>query len=409
MKIKKIIAKKVKDSRDQPTIQVIVETKNGEFKTSAPSGKSKGMYEAKSYTKRLSGDIKFINKLEVEGVNQLNIEKFEDLNKIEKLVNKKIGGNTLFALEASLLKALAKENKKEFWEFLWTTSSLSKDNETAKMAKDIRFPRPVGNTIGGGVHSKGIKGNKPDFQEFLFIANGESFKENVELNETAYRLVKGFLECCKTRNDEGAWETCETNIGVLDIMNKVRGIIKEKYRKDIDIGLDIAASSFYKNGRYYYKNRKKIRDKKEQIEYLLELIGKYKIFYIEDCLDENDFLGFSELKRKVKNENCLIVGDDLTVTNPKRTEKAIKADSINAIILKPNQIGSLLKFKEVVEISKKAGLKTIISHRSGETMDDTIADLAVGFECDFIKTGIYGENRKAKLNRLVEIERKIKS
>lgn len=144
-----------------------------------------------------------------------------------------------------------------------------------------------------------------------------------------------------------------------------------------------------------------------------ELIERDNLFYVEDPLNENDFSGFRDLlkqvkKLKQKGKGCLIVGDDLTTTNPERLKQAIKMKSINAIIVKPNQIGSLIKMKQVIGIAKKNRIKTIISHRSGETLDNTIADFAIGFGCDFIKTGIYGKVRESKLKRLVNIENKLK-
>ena len=183
-------------------------------------------------------------------------------------------------------------------------------------------------------------------------------------------------------------------------MDKIRQIIKNEYKKEVDIGVDIASSSFYKNRAYDYKSPDVDLNRKNQILYIKKLINRYRLFYVEDPLNENDFSGFKELMGK----GCLIVGDDLTATNPERLKKAIRAKSINAVIVKPNQIGSLLKVKEVIDIAKKNKIKTIISHRSGETKDDTIADLAVAWDCDFIKTGICGKVRKAKLKRLVMIE-----
>ncbi|MEK6935517.1 MAG: enolase, partial [Nanoarchaeota archaeon] len=154
---------------------------------------------------------------------------------------------------------------------------------------------------------------------------------------------------------------------------------------------------------YDYKNPPRKFDKQKQIKYLKFLIERFNILYVEDGLEENDFTGFSILN----NKRQLIVGDDLTTTNPERLKQAIRMKSINAIIIKPNQIGSLLKVKEVIDIAKKNNIKTIISHRSGETKDNTIADLGVGFNCDFIKTGIYGSVRKSKLKRVMRIEKKI--
>jgi|TARA_B100001971_G_C18246766_1_gene574854 enolase len=389
MKIKKVIAKVVKNSRKEDTIQVTIKTKFlKNFKTSAPSGKSKGKYEVKPYAISLKKDVNFINQLDINSINNLGISGFEDLRAIEKLVARKIGGNSLFALEASILKAVAGENKQELYEFLGAGKKL---------------PYLVGNAVGGGLHSVGKKGIRPDFQEFLFIGEGKTIKESVEINKKAYQIIRKLLKA-KKRNDEGAWETDKNNEEVLEIMNKVRKIIKDKHKKGIEIGLDVAASSFYKNKKYVYKNKAQNFSKSEQVNYIKELIKKYNIYYIEDGLEENDFSGFAKL-RKTKG---FIVGDDLTTTNPGRLKKAIRLKAINAIIVKPNQIGSLIKTKEVIDLAHKYNIKTIISHRSGETMDNTIADLAVSWDCDFIKTGISGKVREAKLKRLVKIEKRLK-
>jgi len=384
MNIKKLGAKIVKDSRGENTILVWVKTKKGKFVTISPSGKSTGKFEVKPYVRSLVNEIEYISKLEV---SKLAINKFSDLAKVEKYV--KLGGNSLFALEASLLKALAAENESELYEFLG--------------GHRVRIGS-VGNAVGGGLHSKGINNKKPDFQEFHFISKSKSFKENVRINETAYKMVGRLLRSRK-RNDEGAWETDVTNEEVLEAMRIVRSVLRKKGVK-VEIGLDIAGSSFFKD-KYRYANPGMILTPEQQANYVASLIDLFDLFSVEDGLEENDFKGFSKILKKVKN-NCLIVGDDLTTTNPARLRRAIKNKSINAIIVKPNQIGSLLKVKEVIDICKDKGIKTIISHRSGESYDDTIADLGMGFGVDFIKTGIYGKVRKAKLNRLVRIERKLR-
>lgn len=418
MNIKKVFGKSVKDSRGEKTIQVIVVSSKGKFATSAPAGKSRGKFEVKSYAKNLEGDINFINGLDADKINKIinkyissnnlnnrenkksaslsrparkvydsiNINSiFKILKDVEKMIGGRLGANSLFALEASLLKALAKEKGKELWQLL------------GGRKKKIR---PVGNAIGGGLHSKGIRGKKPDFQEFLFIGNGKNFSESVKINKIAYNLAGKFLKS-KKRNDEGAWETGLGNEGVLMVLSNVKSMLRKKGFK-VDIGIDVAASSFF-NKKYNYKNPPRKISRDEQVNYLKNLIEEFDIFYIEDSFNENDFLGFRELKKKCRD--CLIVGDDLTVTNPIKLKKAIKNKSINAVIVKPNQIGSLISVKEVVNIAKKNKIVTIISHRSGETVDSTIADLGIGFGCDFIKTGIYGKVRESKLKRLVGIEK----
>jgi len=397
MIIKKVIARQVLDSRKEPTIQVIIKIGffRG-FKTSAPEGESKGKYEAKSYARDLERDIDFINSINLQELNNIVnkggkiisfVEALSVLESIEKLVTDQIGANSLFALEASLLKMFAYENKKELYEFL---------------GADKKLPRPIGNAIGGGLHSRGIDGKMPDFQEFLFIGDSKTIKESVRLNDLAYKIT-GKLLNAKKRNDEGAWETDKTNEEILDIMDQIQQGLKQQGKK-IVMGLDIAASSFYKDMSYNYKNSPQKLSKSQQIIYIKRLINKYKLYYLEDPLEENDFSGF----RNLIGRGCFIVGDDLTTTNPKRLKKAIRTKSINAIIVKPNQIGSLIKTKQVIDLAKKYKIATIISHRSGETKDNTIADLGVGWGCDFIKTGIYGRVRKSKLKRLIKIEKKLK-
>jgi len=185
----------------------------------------------------------------------------------------------------------------------------------------------------------------------------------------------------------------------LDILLR----LKKEFK--IDIGLDIAASSFYKRKKYKYENPKLDRDIDEQLGYVSNLIKNYGLLYIEDAFEENDFESFAKLLKKCPDS--LIVGDDLTVTNSKRLDKAIKMKSINAIIVKPNQCGSLLEVKRVVELARKNNIKIIFSHRSGETEENILADLAFGFQADYIKVGVVGKERESKIERLIDIEKSL--
>ena len=390
MIIKEVSAQRIFDSRKEPTIHITVETKKGKFQASAPSGKSRGRFEASPYKKNLQDDIDFLNNIDKKNLSKLKIEKFQDLKEVEGLVSKKIGANSLFALESAILKALAKENEKELWEFL------SRD-------KNSKFPMPIGNAIGGGLHSLGLKAErKPDFQEFLFIPQTKKFEEAVSLNRKAYEMAGEMLKA-RTRNDEGAWQTSLNNEEVLRLMDRIKARFGNLY-----MGVDIAASTFFdkKNEIYNYKNKVASLSKKQQINFIALLERVYNLFYIEDPLEEQDFDGFAELMEKTngKSGKNLIVGDDLTVTNLTRLKKAFQKKSINAIIVKPNQQGSLLKVKEICDFCKKRDIKIIFSHRSGETFDSVIADLALAWKADFIKTGIFGKEREAKLKRLVDIE-----
>lgn len=386
MKIKKIEAKEILDSRKEKTIEVSVLTEKGRFISSAPEGKSKGRFEAKPYAKNLQQDILFLNNLKTKDLEKLKVQEFKDLREVEGLTSGKIGANSLFAFEVGILKALATEQGKELWEFL-------------SRGKPRKLPFPVGNAIGGGLHASG---KKPDFQEFLFIPKEKKFFDCVFINKQAYKLAGEMLKSKKV-NDEGAWQTSLDNEKVLEIMNIVKHEVKKQFGEEIEIGVDISASSFF-NRVYKYKNKPQILNKEQQINYINELAKNFNLFYIEDPLEENDFFGFAELKSKL-NSNCLIVGDDLTVTNIIRLKKALQNKSINAIIVKPNQNGSLLKVKEICDFCKKQDVKVIFSHRSGETLDNSIADLAISWNADFIKTGIYGKEREAKLNRLIQIEK----
>jgi enolase len=388
MRIQKIEAKSILDSRKEETVEILVETTKGKFVSAAPCGKSTGRFEAKPYVKSIQGDIDFLNKIKDKDLEKIKIEEFKDLVEIEGFVNGNIGANSLFALEASVLKALASESGQELWEYL--------------VRGKPGFPYPVGNSIGGGLHTE-IKGKRADFQEFLFINKSKKFFDRVFINRQAYKIV-GELLNSKEINDEGAWKTHLEDEKILELMNKVQEKVKEQIGEDVEIGVDIAASTFYTGEQYYHRNKPMRLSKTQQINYISELVKKYGIFYLEDPLEEEDFSGFSEI---TKRSGCMVVGDDLTVTNMTRLKKAVQNESIKALIVKPNQNGSLLKVKEIIDFCKKNEIKTIISHRSGETMDTTIADLGAAWKTDFIKTGVFGKVREAKLNRLINIEKSV--
>ncbi len=387
--IKKVTATSLKDSRGENTILIKIKTDVGVFSASSPTGKSTGKYEKKPYKKSLEGDIKTLGDFSDYFSDEI-IDNFNDLRRVEDICDRNIGANSLFALESAVLKALAKQKKKEIWEII---------NPYAN--GKIKFPRLIGNVIGGGKHSEKIKGKKPDFQEFELIPEEKTVEKSYEANkkakETINDLLKQYDENFNSKkNDENAWMTSLTNKKVLDVLNNLK----------MPIGLDIAASSFQKRKKYYYEHPLFKRDKNEQFSYIANLIKNYNLTYIEDPFEERDFESFAKLLKKFPN--VLIVGDDLTTTNPKRLKKAIKKSSINGIIIKPNQIGSLLKVKEVVEMAKKKDIEIIFSHRSGETKETILADLAFGFGADFFKCGTEGDVRENKIKRLIEIEKSLK-
>ena len=378
MIIKEVLASKILDSRGEETIKVSVNGKEA----SAPNGKSTGKYETKSYNESIDWNIDAINSLKFD----FPINSFSDLKKVENLICSKFkfrfarqfGANALYALESAILKAIAKSKNKQLWQII---------DPNARM-----LPVPVGNAIGGGMHSRRFKIH-PTIQEFLLIPNSSSVKENVELMNNIYDEI-GIILNTRDKNDEGAWQAAISNEEALEILSK----FKSKTR----IGVDIAPSSFFRNGEYHYID--KILSPEEQIEYTNSLTKKYNLFYVEDPIQQEDFENFAKISIN-RSPRTLVVGDDLTATQLGRLKEAIKNNSINAMIIKPNQNGSLLELKKIFALCKENNIKTILSHRSGETMDDALADYAFGFGADFIKTGISTAWRQAKLQRMIGIER----
>ncbi len=389
--IKEVSAKKIKDSRGDDTIEIKITTDKGKsFSASSPQGKSTGKHEVKLYKKNIEEDIKTIKKIS-DYFSEEIIENFDDLKRIEDIAKGNLGGNSILALEYSVLKALADKKKKQVWELVYESNK----NKTKN------FPRLVGNCVGGGSHSEELNGKKPDFQEFLLIPKSKNVKKSHEEIKKAKEKIKFYLKekdkkFKETKNDENAWMTSLNEKEVLEILNKT----------EIPCGLDIAASGFYKRKKYLYNNPMLKRTDEEQLGYLDNIIKNFNIFYVEDPFDEEDFENFAKLLGK--HPNSLVVGDDLTVTNSKRLKKAIEKKSINALIVKPNQCGSLLEVKEVCRIAKENKIKTIFSHRSGETEETALADLAFGFQADFFKCGTEGDARIKKIERLVEIEKSLK-
>ncbi len=383
--IKKVSAKQISDSRGEKTISVFINTNAGKFFASSPTGKSTGKYEVKPYKKSLEKDIETLKKFSDYFSDEI-IDDFHDLRRAEDIVEGHIGANTLFALESAILKALSKEKRKKIWQIV--NPGLSKSN--------IKFPRLVGNCVGGGKHSEG---KKPDFQEFLLIPKTNSVEDASKILKTGkkeipYSLRKKDEKFQNKKNDEDAWETSLNDKDILDILKNLK----------IPFGVDIAASSFHKRKKYTYYNPMLQRTKEEQIAYISNLIKNYNLTYVEDPFDEEDFESFAKLLKKFPKS--LIVGDDLTTTNCKRLKKAIENKSINAIIVKPNQNGSLLEVARVCELARKNKIAIVFSHRSGETGEDILADLAFGFQADFFKSGITGKERECKIKRLIEIGNK---
>jgi len=297
---------------------------------------------------------------------------------------REFGANSLYAFESAILKALAHSKKKQLYEIV---------------GDHRKMPHPVGNVVGGGVHSSSIS-KRPNFQEFLVIPRSKKFSNDLKAMNYIYSNLKRQLKVKKV-NDEGALLVSFDNEEALKAVAKESKKAEAKFGFKIGIGIDVAASTFFDEGKYNYNGSKV--DSAEQYKIMRYLIDKYSLFYLEDPAEQHDFKGFAKLNKT----KCLIVGDDLTATQYGRVVGAIRTKAINAMIIKPNQNGSLVELRNIFGLCRKHGIKTILSHRSGETMDDAIADYAVGFGADYIKCGVGTQWREVKLNRLKEIERNL--
>lgn len=381
MRVTSITASKIKNSNGKNTIQVIV---NKTGIGSAPSGESKGKFEAVDYPNGIDFSINLVNKTISKSLVGFQFDGFSNLKKLEVKLPSNLGANPIIALEYALLNALAHEKTMPLWKIL---------NPKAR-----KMPRILANVVGGGAHAP-EKFRTLDIQEILLSPLTGILKKDVYgtlefYNELAFTLQS------KQTDEEGARIVNKTIEEVFETLLKVTG-----YER----GIDIAASQLYKNGKYHWKHlwggMPKTNDKKYQIDAITYLAREFNLFYVEDPVHQDDFEGFAELRKRLPG--VMICGDDLTVTNLSRLKTAIKMKSINAIIIKPNQAGSLIKAKEVFDYAVKNGITPIISHRGGETMDATIAHIAFAWQAPFVKFGIGQKERMAKLNELIKIEKSL--
>ena len=404
-----LTARKILDSRGNPTIEVevVVQDRRGSKLTvataAAPSGASKGKHEVVAFPE--GGVDVAIEKIErlapkLKGADLFELEKTDaHLRKLDGTPNlHELGGNTTVAISMAVAKAAALVKQVPLFRYLGGQGA-------------CELPYPLGNVLGGGKHA-GVRA--PDIQEFLALPVGaRKFVEAVFANARVHKKVRGLIEAKdKTftggKGDEGAWAPNLGDVDALEIVAQACEEVGDELGFEIRPALDVAASSFYDEGKkaYIYKREDKTRGSDEQIDFVIELIKTYKLFYVEDPLQEEDFEGFSELTRKV-GKDCLICGDDLFVTNVGRLQKGIKAGAANAVLIKPNQIGTLSDTFAAVRLAKKHDYMPVMSHRSGETHDETIAHLAVAWGCPLIKTGVVGGERIAKLNELIRIEEEL--
>jgi len=403
-KIKNIIAREILDSRGNPTVEVDVYLESGVMgRAAVPSGASTGQREALELRDK---DERFLGKGVLKAVNNVNeiikpaLIGEDSLNqkKIDSILidldgteNKsKLGANAILGVSMANLKAAANYKNLPVYKYIGDGKTL---------------PRPMMNIMNGGAHAD----NNLDFQEFMIIPEADSVKERIRIGAEVFHNLKSLLKekgHVTAVGDEGGFApNLNSTKEALDLI--VEAITKAGYKpgEDVNIGLDVAASEFYNDGLYEIENKKLTTN--QLIDMYVDLVNNYPIISIEDPVDENDWVGFRTITEKL-GDKVQLVGDDLFVTNAKYLQMGIDNHAGNAILIKVNQIGTITETLETIELAKKNGYNTVISHRSGETEDTMIADLAVGLDLGQIKTGSMSRtDRMCKYNQLIRIEEEL--
>ncbi|HOB17380.1 MAG TPA: phosphopyruvate hydratase [Candidatus Methanoculleus thermohydrogenotrophicum] len=389
--IEEITLRTILDSRGNETVEAEIHTRWGFGRAAAPSGASTGTYEARVRPPRQA-----IEDAEKNLIPSLIGEDARDqitfdarLREIDGTPNfSSIGANIAVALSLACAKAAASSLDLELFRYLGGVFA-------------DKTPLPLGNIIGGGAHAQGAT----SIQEFLVVPTGASgASEGVFVNAAVHRAVKKILQTqgkLSGKGDEGAWAPAISDTEAFEIVSEAIATVSDETNVEIRMGIDVAASELWDGNQYHYKDA--IRTREEQIAYMADLVDRYNLIYIEDPLYEEDFEGFADLTAAV-GDRCLICGDDLFVTNVERITKGVETHAANCVLIKPNQIGTLTETFEAIRLAQRSGMETVMSHRSGETTDETIAHLATAFECIFLKTGAVGGERIAKLNELIRIE-----
>ena len=396
--IEDIAIRKILDSRGNPTVEIEVYTLHGFGRAAAPAGKSTGRHEVKAYpVAGIDAGIHYFkervdNFIGMDATQQSDVDAM--LHELDHTSDFSVmGGNISVAFSLAVAKAAASALGLPLYRYIGGT-----------YAKNI--PKPVGNVLGGGKHAI----NGTSIQEMLSAAISDSTKNNVFANAAVHQAIGKKLQA-KFPNlsiglgDEKAWVAPLDDEEAVALVRKAVDEIRDAEGIDIRPAVDFAASSFYENGKYVYHKKRLTVD--EQIDFVESLTKDYGIYIVEDPLDEEDFDGLAEITRRI-GHMAYVVGDDIFVTNTERLKRGIDKGAANTILIKPNQIGTLTDTYNTVKLAKESGYACMISHRSGETCDTSIAHLGVAFGCEFIKTGTIGGERLAKLNELIRIEEEIK-
>ncbi len=390
--------RKILDSRGNPTVECDVWTPNGFGTAAAPSGASTGENEVTAFPNgsvdegirqarsRLLPALEGADVRDQEGIDA-RLEEADGTASFDQ-----VGGNVSVATSLACAKAAASEQGRELFRYLGG-------------ALADQLPVPFGNVIGGGAHAIG----GTDIQEFMVVPQDRRPSRTVFAQARAHREVSRVLSDRLPgqsigKGDEGAWVAPVSNEDALEITQEACQLVGRDEGIDLSIALDVAASEMWDGKAYNYAERN--RTTEEQLDFLTQLVERFPITSVEDPFHEEDYDAFAAFTDRV-GDDALVVGDDLFTTDEDRLRRGIEQGAANAILIKPNQIGTLTRTVRTVRLAQRHGLATVMSHRSGETPDATIAHLAVALGCHAIKTGAVGGERIAKLNELIRIEERI--
>ena len=408
MKIKDVKAREILDSRGNPTVEVDVILEDGTLgRACVPSGASTGVREA---LEMRDGGTRYMGKGVLNAVSHVNNElrdlvigmdasnqkelDYAMINLDGTKTKSRLGANAILGVSMAALKASANEKGIPLYRYIGDGTIL---------------PKPMMNIINGGSHAD----NNLDFQEYMIIPERDTIKERIRVGAEVFHTLKKVLNekgYSTGVGDEGGFApNLSSNKEGFELI--IEAIKRAGYEPGIDVNLaiDVAASEFYEDGKYNLKGEGRVLNTEELIKYYEELTSTYPIISIEDPVDENDWDGFKLITERL-GDRIQLVGDDLFVTNKECLSKGIEMHAGNAILLKVNQIGTITETLETIDLARKNGYKTIISHRSGETEDTTIADLAVGLNLGQIKTGSMSRtDRICKYNQLMRIEEELEN
>ena len=413
-KIAKVWAREILDSRGIPTVETAIMLDTGQIAVSSvPAGTSTGSHEALELRDRDNprylgqGVLKAVENVNtILGQAVIGMDPTDQIGIDQKLVqldgteNKsKFGGNAILSVSEAVTKCGAIASNQQL--YAWIYSLAIKGGITQK----VKIPTPLFNMINGGLHGAG----NLDFQEFWVIpATSKSFSDGLRMGAEIYQTIglnlahRGAIH--SVGHEGGYAPNLFTNADAFEVF--IESVHQTQYSlgRDVFLGLDVASNSFYKDGQYLIKDKTSGMDDNQMLEYYKELCDRYKLAVVEDAFQEDAWDSWKKAYAELSS-SVLIVGDDLIATNPKRLQKAIQEKACNGIVVKPNQIGTVTETLNVVKMARDAGMKIVVSHRSGETNDSFIADFAVGVAADYLKSGAPARGeRVAKYNRLSTIE-----